>query len=163
MLKFTCEKSLLVSAISVASRTVSPKSPFSVLEGIFLQATDTLMLTGYNLETGITVKVPAEIAEPGECIMPARLFFDMIRKLPDDMVTISVDNTYKVSIRCGITSFTLSAESAEEYPELTAEEKACVRDVGRRVAEASITLVKNETGLLPLKDKSRVIFLKTVF
>ena len=118
MLKFTCEKSLLVSAISVASRTVSPKSPFTVLEGIYLQAAGSLMLTGYNLETGITVKVPAEIEESGECVMPARLFFDMIRKLPDDMVTVSVDNTYKVSIRCGITSFTLSAESAEEYPDL---------------------------------------------
>ena len=118
MLKFSCEKSLLVSAISVASRTVAPKSPFTVLEGIYLQATDKLQLTGYNLETGITVNVPAEITEAGECVMPARLFFDMIRKLPDEMITVSVDDTYKVSIRCGITSFTLSAESAEEYPEL---------------------------------------------
>jgi len=118
MLKFSCEKSLLVSAISVASRTVAPKSPFTVLEGIFLQATDKLQLTGYNLETGITVNVPAEITEAGECVMPARLFFDIIRKLPDDTVTVSVDDSYKVSIRCGITSFTLTAESAEEYPEL---------------------------------------------
>jgi len=118
MLKFSCEKSLLVSAISIASRTVAAKSPFTVLEGLYLRAGQRLTVTGYNLETGITVDVPAEISETGECVMPARLFFDIIRKLPDDMVTVTVDEQFKVSIRCGITSFTLSAESAEDYPEL---------------------------------------------
>lgn len=118
MLKFSCEKSLLVSAINVASRTVAPKSPISVLEGIYLRAGMKLQLTGYNLETGITVSVPAEISEQGACVMPARLFFDIVRKMPDEMITVSVDEKYKVSIRCGISSFTLSAESAEDYPEL---------------------------------------------
>lgn len=51
--------------------------------------------------------------------------------------------------------------AAEEYPDLTAEEKAYVQDVGRRVGEASITLVKNETGLLPLKDKPKHVILCT--
>ena len=82
MLKFSCEKSLLVSAISVASRTVAAKSPFTVLEGLYLRAAQRLSITGYNLETGITVDVPAEISAMGECVMPARLFFDIIRKLP---------------------------------------------------------------------------------
>jgi len=118
MLKFSCEKSALVSAIAVASRTVAPKSPFTVLEGIYLRASQTLQLTGYNLETGITVTVPAEISQTGECVMPARLFFDIVRKLPDSEVTVTVDEKYKVSIRSGIASFTLSAESGEDYPEL---------------------------------------------
>lgn len=118
MLKFSCEKSLLVSAVSVASRTVAAKSPFTVLEGLYLRAGQRLTVTGYNLETGITVDIPAEISAMGECVMPARLFIDIIRKLPDDMVTVSVDDQFKVSIRCGITSFTLSAESADDYPEL---------------------------------------------
>ncbi len=118
MLKFSCEKSLLVSAIAVASRTVAPKSPISVLEGIYLRAGSRLMLTGYNLETGITVGVPADVAEAGECVMPAKLFFDIVRKMPDDIITVTVDDSFKVSIRCGISSFTLSCENADEYPEL---------------------------------------------
>lgn len=118
MLKFSCEKSVLVSAISLASRTVAAKSPFTVLEGIFLRAGQILELTGYNLETGITVTVPAEISQQGECVMPARLFFDIVRKLPDEEVTVTVDEKLKVSIRSGITSFTLSAESGEDYPDL---------------------------------------------
>jgi len=117
-MKFTCEKSLLVSAISVASRTVAQKSAISALEGIHVKAGMFLYLSGYNLETGITVTVPADIPETGECIMPARLFFDIIRKMPDDEVTVTVDSNYKVSIRGGISSFTITAMTAEDYPEL---------------------------------------------
>lgn len=117
-MKVTCEKNLLVSAISVASRTVAQKSAISALEGIYVKAGVKLVLSGYNLETGITVTVPAEIDEPGECIMPARLFFDIIRKLPADTVSIAVDEKFRVKIRGGISSFTITALSAEDYPEL---------------------------------------------
>ncbi len=117
-MKFVCEKSLLVNAISVASRTVAQKSAIPALEGIHVKAGLQLYFSGYNLETGITVTVPAEIAQMGECVMPARLFFDIVRKLPDEEVTVSVDENFKVSIRCGISSFTITAMDAEDYPEL---------------------------------------------
>ena len=117
-MKFSCEKSLLVNGISIASRTVSPKSSIPALEGIYVRAGMELYLSGYNLETGITVTVPASITETGSCVMPARLFFDIIRKLPDEDVTISVDSQFKVSIRSGIASFTITAMSAEYYPAL---------------------------------------------
>ena len=117
-MKFTCEKALLVSSVGVASRTVAQKSAIPALEGIYVKAGLTLQLSGYNLETGITVSVPAEITEHGECIMPARLFSDIIRKLPDEMVDVAVDENFQVSIRCGISSFTISAMSAEDYPKL---------------------------------------------
>ena len=57
-MKFTCEKTQLVSAISVASRTVAQKSAITGLEGILVRAGVKVMLTGYNLETGITVSMP---------------------------------------------------------------------------------------------------------
>ena len=117
-MKFTCEKNQLVSAISVASRTVAQKSAISGLEGILIRAGVKVMLTGYNLETGITVSVDADIQETGACIMPARLFFDIVRKLPDDTVSIQVDESFKVSIKGGISSFTITALSADDYPEL---------------------------------------------
>ena len=116
-MKFSCDKNLLVSGISIASRTVAQKSSIPALEGIYVRAGMELYLSGYNLETGITVTVSADIAETGTCVMPARLFFDIIRKLPDDEVTISVDSQYKVFIKSGIASFTISAMSAEDYPE----------------------------------------------
>ncbi len=117
-MKFTCEKNQLVSAISVASRTVAQKSAISGLEGILIRAGVKVMLTGYNLETGITVSVDADIQETGACVMPSRLFFDIVRKLPDDTVSIQVDDSFKVSIKGGISSFTITALSADDYPEL---------------------------------------------
>lgn len=117
-MKFTCEKALLVSAISLASRTVSPKSTIACLEGILIRAGVGIQLTGFNLETGITVKVGATVLEAGSCVMPARLFFDIIRKLPDEEVTIEVDAKYAVSIRGGASSFKITAMDADDYPDL---------------------------------------------
>lgn len=117
-MKFTCEKALLVSAISVAGRTVSPKSNIPCLEGILLRAGIGVQLTGFNLETGITVKVAASVTEAGLCVMPARLFFDIIRKMPDEEVTVEVDSNLQVSIRGGASSFNITAMDAEDYPDL---------------------------------------------
>ena len=117
-MKFTCEKALLVSALSVASRTVAQKSTIPCLEGVLLRAGVALQLTGYNLETGITVHVGAQIQEAGSCVMPARLFFDIVRKLPDEMVSITVDHKQQVSIRAGAAFFQITAMDSEDYPEL---------------------------------------------
>lgn len=117
-MKFTCEKDALVSAISIAIRSVSPKSAITALEGVYMRAGNDLQLTGFNLETGVTIRVDAEIQDCGECVMPARLFFDIVRKMPDDTVTISVDDGLKVTLRSGIATFTIMAEDSSDYPEL---------------------------------------------
>ena len=117
-MRFTCEKNLLVQGLNIAGRAVAQKSSLSVIEGILCKAGLGLSLTGYNMETAITYEIEAEVTDPGECILPAKLFGDIIRRLPEGPVTVVVDETYKVSIRSGYASFTISAESAEDYPEL---------------------------------------------
>ena len=117
-MRFTCEKSLLVQGLNIAGRTVAQKSSLAVLEGILCKAGSGLELTGYNMETAITYQVEAEVTDVGQCILPARLFGDSIRRLPEGPVTVVVDENYKVSIRSGYASFTISAEKAEDYPEL---------------------------------------------
>ncbi len=117
-MRFTCEKSMLSAGLNIASRTVAQKSSLSVIEGILCKAGSGLSLTGYNMETAITHLIDAEVSEMGECILPARLFGDIIRRLPEGPVTVQVDESYRVSIRAGYASFTISAESADDYPEL---------------------------------------------
>ncbi len=117
-MRFTCEKSLLVQGLNIAGRTVAQKSSLSVIEGILCKAGHGLNLTGYNMETAITYTVDAEVSDPGQCILPAKLFGDIVRRLPEGPVTVVVDESFKVSIRAGYASFTISAESAEDYPEL---------------------------------------------
>ena len=117
-MRFTCEKSMLVSGLNITGRTVAQKSSLSVIEGILCKAGLGLSLTGYNMETAITYQIDAEVTDPGECILPARLFGDIIRRLPEGPVTVVVDDNFKVSIRSGYASFTISAENADDYPEL---------------------------------------------
>ena len=117
-MRFTCEKSWLLQGLNIAGRTVAQKSSLSVIEGILCKAGHGLSLTGYNMETAITYQIEAEVTDPGECILPAKLFGDIIRRLPEGPVTVLVDDSYKVSIRAGYASFTISAENAEDYPEL---------------------------------------------
>ena len=117
-MRFTCEKSMLVTGLNITGRTVAQKSSLSVIEGILCKAGLGLSLTGYNMETAITYQIEAEVSDPGECILPARLFGDIIRRLPEGPVTVVVDDNFRVSIRSGYASFTISAENAEDYPEL---------------------------------------------
>ena len=117
-MRFTCEKNMLVTGLNITGRTVAQKSALSAIEGILCQASGNLTLTGFNMETAITYQIEAEISATGSCILPARLFGDIIRRLPEGPVTVVVDENYKVSIRAGYASFTISAESANDYPEL---------------------------------------------
>ena len=117
-MRFTCEKNMLVMGLNITGRAVAQKSALSAIEGILCRAGDGLSLTGYNMETAITYLIDAEVSDVGECVLPARLFGDIIRRLPEGLVTVVVDENYKVSIRAGYASFTISAESADDYPEL---------------------------------------------
>ena len=116
-MKFSCEKALLQAAISTTSRAVSPKSSIPALEGILLEAGSDLRLTGYNLETGIRTIVPADIREEGTLVLGARLFGEIVRKLPDNIVTFQSEN-YMVNIKCGMSEFNILGTDPEEFPEL---------------------------------------------
>ena len=116
-MRFTCEKSMLSAGLNIASRTVAAKSSLSVIEGILCRASSIgISLTGYNMETAITHQIEADVADGGACILPARLFGDIIRRLPEGPVTVVVDDNYKVSVRAGYASFNISAECADDYP-----------------------------------------------
>ena len=118
-MRFTCEKNTLLQGLNIAGRTVAQKSSLSAIEGILCRAGSTgLTLTGYNMETAITYQITADVSDGGECVLPARLFSDIIRRLHEGEVTVVVDDNFRVSIRSGYSSFTISAESADEYPDL---------------------------------------------
>ena len=91
MLRFSCEKALLQSAVNTTSRAVAAKSSIPALEGILLEGGDTLTLSGYNMQTGIRTIVDAQVQSPGRIVLSARLFGEMIRKMPDDVIVFAAD------------------------------------------------------------------------
>lgn len=116
-MKFSCEKALLSSAVSITSRAVAAKSSIPAMEGILIEAGNTLRLTGYNLETGIQAAVPAEIVEGGSLVLSARLFGEIVRKMPDDVVVFTSQD-YTVNIKCGLSEFNILGTDPEEFPQL---------------------------------------------
>lgn len=117
-MKFSCEKSILLDAVAVASRAVSGKSAIALLEGLLLRATDRLTLTGYDLSLGIRTTIDADIIETGEVVLSARILGDIIRKLPDDVIYIETDEKLLTTIKCGRAVFNLIASPADDFPQL---------------------------------------------
>ena len=138
MIKFSCEKVLLQNAISVASRAVAPKSAIPALEGLLLRADQQLTVSGYNMQTGIRTKVSADVTESGEIVLNARLFGDIIRRMPDDVVTVSTDDHLMVHLSCGDADFDILGLSAADYPDLPEVEEGYSVSMQQKTLRAMI-------------------------
>ena len=68
-MRFTCEKSMLVTGLNITGRTVAQKSALSALEGILCRAGNDLSLTGFNMETAIIYTIDADVADEGCCVL----------------------------------------------------------------------------------------------
>jgi len=118
-MKFTCEKLLLLTSILTAARAAVAKSPIPLLEGLLLEAADdNLKIVGYDLKTGIVTSVPAEVESPGGIVLNARLFGEIIRKLPGQYVTVSVNSGSVAKISSEMSDFEILGSPTSDYPEL---------------------------------------------
>ena len=116
-MKFSCEKYLLQNACSTAARAAASKSPIQALEGLLLEAGLELKITGYDLKKGIYTTVAAEVTQGGSIVVNSRLFGEIIRKLPDGIVTVTTDNL-NVNVKCGKSDFNIMGLSPDDYPEM---------------------------------------------
>jgi len=149
-MKFSCEKAQLLSAITVTSKVASAKSAVPALEGLLLEATDRLKLSGYDLKTGIKTELPAEVTNPGAVVLNARLLGEIIRKLPADIVTISVADDNMAMITCGPSKFNIPGTPASDYPELpSVDGKSAIHlpqnTLKRMIAETIFAVSDNES------------------
>ena len=118
-MKFTCEKKMLIDAVTNVSKAITERAPFPALAGMKMTLNkEDLELTGYNMEIGIKTNITVESSDYGQCIIDAGLFSNMLRKMPEDIVMIDVSGNYQVTVSSGVTTFNLVATSADEYPEL---------------------------------------------
>jgi DNA polymerase-3 subunit beta len=158
-MKFSCEKALLQDAISVTSRTVAQKSSIPALEGLLLQAGETLTVSGYNMQTGIRTRVSADVTEQGELVLNARLFGDIIRRMPDDMVTFDADEKLMVHLSCGDANFDILGLSAADYPELPEVEDEYAVSIQQKVLREMI----EQTAFAVSTNESRPVHTGALF
>lgn len=117
-MNFSCEKYLLQNACATASRAAASKSPIPALEGLLIQAGEKITVTGYDLKKGIYTSLEADVKESGSVVVGARLFGEMMRRLPDGIVSISTDINNNVNVKCGKSEFNFMGISAQDYPEM---------------------------------------------
>ena len=123
-MKLTCNRPELLAALLGISKAVSPKSTIPALEEILFKCgTYNLTLTAYDLELSITTVISAEIEEPMDLVLNAKLFVEMIRKMESDIVTIQVGSDLRTTVRGGTARFTILGMPAEDFPELTYPEE----------------------------------------
>lgn len=116
---FTCDKQKLNEAVSTVARAAAPKSSLPALEGILLEAEgNKITLSAYDLEIAVTVTIPATVEAEGSIVMPAKLFGDIVRKLPNTDIKVVTDEKFHTKITGGNVKFTILGMSSVEYPDL---------------------------------------------
>ncbi|MDE7010297.1 MAG: DNA polymerase III subunit beta [Oscillospiraceae bacterium] len=158
-MRFSCEKAILLNAINTASRAVSPKSSIPALEGLLLQADSRLTISGYNMQTGIRTAVDASVTEDGCLAVNARLFGDMVRRLPDDVVSFSCDSSLNITLICGDASYNMTAIPADDYPDLPEVEDEYSVSINQRLLKTMI----GETSFAVSTNEARPVHTGSLF
>ena len=123
-MKIICNKNNLVKGVSTVSKAVPSKTTMPILECILIDATmDIIRLTANDMELGIQTEIEGEIVERGMIAIDARIFSEIVRKLPDNEITIETDENLKTVITCEKAQFDLSGKPGEEFSYLPVIEK----------------------------------------
>ncbi len=118
-MKLVCHKQQLLKIVNTVQKAVSAKSIMPILECIKLDAdaTGNIILTGNNLDLCIEYSDDCNVEEGGSIALSSKMFGEIIRRLPDDMVTVSVNEENNVTtIKCGKSEFNIQGLSGNEYP-----------------------------------------------
>ena len=117
-MKIICPKTELTTGIGIALRAVPSKTTMPILESLLITADETITITSNDNDMGITTIVTGLIQEKGRIAVEARLFSDIVRKLPESDITIEADFNNKLTISCGQSVFHLNGNDANEFPDL---------------------------------------------
>ena len=124
-MKLICSKSNLLNGVNIVSKAVPSKTTMSILECILIDATKgQITLTANDMELGIETVIEGEIIEKGIIALDAKIFLEMVRKLPDNDVTIETDSSYKTIITCEKATFNIIGKSGEDFSYLPQIERS---------------------------------------
>ncbi len=123
-MKVVCSKSNLISGLQIVSKAVPSKTTMSILECILVDATEgVIKFIANDMELGIQTIVEGNIEARGYIAIDAKIFVDIVRKLPDNAVTIESDSSNKVIISCEKAKFNLIGRKGDDFTYLPSIEK----------------------------------------
>lgn len=123
-MKIVCTKSNLFSGVQTVSKAVPSKTTMSILECILVDTrSGEIRLTANDMELGIETVIDGEIIEKGMIALDAKIFLEIVRKLPDSDITIETNDSYKTTITCEKAKFNIIGKSGEDFSFLPEIEK----------------------------------------
>ena len=123
-MKITCSKSNLVKGVSIVSKAVPSKTTMPILECILIDATtDIIKLTANDMELGIMTEISGDIIDRGMIAIDAKIFSEIVRKLPDNEVTIETLDNLQTVITCEKAKFDIAGKPGDEFAYLPIIEK----------------------------------------
>ena len=115
-MKLICSKSNLLHGVNIVSKAVPTRTTMAILECILIDASaNEIKLTANDMELGIETKIEGEIAERGVIALDAKIFSEIVRKLPDSDVTIETDASFKTTITCEKAKFNIVGKSGDDF------------------------------------------------
>lgn len=116
-MKIVCMKSNLLTGVQTVSKAVPNKTTMSILECILIDTrSGEIKLTANDMELGIETTIDGEIMDKGMIALDAKIFLEIVRKLPDNNITIETNNeTYKTTITCEKAKFNIIGKSGEDF------------------------------------------------
>ena len=123
-MKIICSKLNLVKGVSIVSKAVPSKTTMPILECILIDATtDIIKFTANDMELGIETIIEGDIIKKGMIAIDAKIFSEIVRKLPDNEVVIEADENLQTTITCEKAKFNISSKAGEEFSYLPYVEK----------------------------------------
>ena len=115
-MKIICSKSNLLKSVSISLKAVPSKTTMPILECILIDATtNQIKFTTNDMELGIETIVEGTIEEKGMVALNAKIFYEIIRRLPDNDVTIKTDEKFAATITCEKAKFNIPGKSGEDF------------------------------------------------
>lgn len=155
-MKFSIKRTAFIQGINMVSRAISSKTTIPILTGLKLTASEEgLTLTGSDADVSIQTIIDSAdedneltVSEPGSIVLPARFFSGIVKKLPDEKMTLSVTNGFQTEITSGTSSFTINGLDAADYPHLPEinndNEISLSGDVFKEIINQTVLAVSNQ-------------------
>ena len=116
-MKIVCKKTDLLNSVNIVLKAVSTKSTMPILECIVIEVKNNqIKLISNDMELAIRTIVTGTILEEGVIAINAKVFSEIIRKLPDNDITIETDENYTAFITCEKAKFNISGKDDSEFP-----------------------------------------------
>lgn len=123
-MKIICSKTDLSKSINISLKAVPNKTTMPILECILVDASaNQIKFVSNDMELGIETIVEGTIEERGIIALDAKIFSEIIRKLPDSQVTIQTDDSQNVTITCEKAKFNIPGKPGEDFTYLPVIEK----------------------------------------